>query len=75
MDGSQFQSLAAARRGKNGASEAFEERFFAFQHVLIIVDARRSFTFLNRLKLQSDRIFVRSKLHSLKKSKCDVGQD
>jgi uncharacterized metal-binding protein len=36
---------------------------------------RRSFTFLNRLKLQSDRIFVCSKLHSLKKSKCDVSQD
>jgi len=36
---------------------------------------RRSFTFLNRLKLQSERIFVCSKLHSLKKSKCDVGQD
>jgi hypothetical protein len=36
---------------------------------------RRSFTFLNRLKLQSDRIFVRSKLQRLKKSKCDVGQD
>jgi hypothetical protein len=43
MDGSQFQSLAAAGCGENGIPEAFEEFLFAFQYVLVIIDAQKHF--------------------------------
>jgi hypothetical protein len=43
MDGSQFQSLAAAGCGENGIPEAFEEFLFAFQYILVIVNAQKHF--------------------------------
>jgi hypothetical protein len=41
MDGSQFQSLTAAGCGQNGIPKGFEECPFAFQHILVIVDAKK----------------------------------
>src|ERR1019366_473545 len=36
-----FQSLATTGSGQNGIPEALKERFLAFQHVLVIVDAKK----------------------------------
>jgi hypothetical protein len=40
MDGSQFQPLATAGCDQNRIPKGFEECLFAFQHILVIVDAK-----------------------------------
>jgi hypothetical protein len=51
MDGSQFQSLAAAGCGQNGISKGFEERLFAFQHIRVVVNAKKDWP-LERIMIQ-----------------------
>jgi hypothetical protein len=41
MDGRQFQSLAAAGSGQDGITKTLEECLFAFQHIFVIVDAKK----------------------------------
>src|ERR1700679_3796509 len=42
MLGGQFQSLATACSRKHAIAKAFEKRFLAFQHVLVVVDTEQN---------------------------------
>jgi len=41
IHGRHLQSFAATERGQNGIPKVYKECLFAFQHILVIVDAKK----------------------------------